>query len=99
MKSRNSDQNKLAKLKKFKPYDPMLMDTKLIKSAICKALIENDLQTVRDILIAHLQTVNKLKLSKETQIGRQTLYDLMNPDKEFNPTIKTLSAILDQLAA
>jgi DNA-binding phage protein len=51
------------------------------------------------VLIAHLQTVNKSKLASKTKLGRQTIYDLMDSKKEFNPSIKTLSIILENLAA
>ena len=38
-----------------------------------QALIDGDLEAVRDVLIAHLQTVNKSKLASKTRLGRQTL--------------------------
>jgi DNA-binding phage protein len=38
-------------------------------------------------------------LSSKTGLGRQTLYDLINDEKEFNPTLSTLAAILKAIAA
>ena len=67
---------------------------KLIKKAIWQALVDSDLEAVRDLLIAHLRTVNKTKLAAKTKLGRQTIYDLINDNKEFNPSVKTLSLIL-----
>lgn len=81
------------------PYSKELADPVLIKRAIFQALVEGDLESVRDVLIAHLQTVNKSKLAVKTKLGRQTLYDLMDSDKEFNPSLKTLTLILGDLAA
>ena len=81
------------------PFSKELADVKIIKQSILQALVDGDIEAVRDLLIAHLRTVNKSKLSAKTKLGRQTLYDLMDSKKEFNPTIKTLTNILDNLAA
>lgn len=81
------------------PYDKKLADVELIKRAVFQALVDGDTEAVRDLLIAHLRTVNKLKLAKKSKLGRQTIYDLINVDKEFNPSIKTLTTILNNLAA
>ena len=81
------------------PFSKELTNPVLIKQAIMQALIDGDLEAVRDVLIAHLQTVNKSKLASKTKLGRQTLYDLMDSKKEFNPSIKTLFIILDNIAA
>ena len=87
------------KLIKHNPYPKELADKERIKEAVYFSLVEGDLESVRDLLIAHLYTVNKLELSKVTKIGRQTLYDLMNKEKDFNPTLKTIVTILDYSAA
>jgi DNA-binding phage protein len=44
-------------------------------------------------------TVNKAGLAKKSGIGRRTLYDLMDPNKEFNPELSTISAVIRSLAA
>jgi DNA-binding phage protein len=84
---------------KHDPFSPELTDPKLIKKVVLQALIDGDLEAVRDVLIAHLQTVNKSNLASKAKLGRQTLYDLMDSRKEFNPSLKTLSMILDNIAA
>lgn len=81
------------------PYDKRLADVHLIKTAVLECLIDGDLESVRDLLIAHLNTVNKLNLSKKAKLGRQTIYDLMDMKKEFNPSLKTFTTILNNLAA
>lgn len=81
------------------PFDKQLADAELIKRSVLQALVDGDLEAVRDLLIAHLRTVNKSKLAAKTKLGRQTIYDLIDKDKEFNPSIKTLTTILDNIAA
>lgn len=62
-------------------------------------LLENDLESFQDVLVAHLRTVSKSKLAVETQLGRRTLYDLLDESEPFNPTLSTLGPILKSLAA
>jgi len=59
----------------------------------------NDLEAFQDVLIAYLRISAKAQLSRKTKIGRTTLYDLMDPDKPFNPTLETLGKIFEELAA
>ena len=96
---KSSIRSKVPLLVAHDPFSKELADPKLVKQAVLQALIEGDLEAVRDVLIAHLQTVNKSNLAAKTKLGRQTLYDLMDSKKEFNPSIKTLSTILDNIAA
>jgi DNA-binding phage protein len=76
-----------------------LRDPQKVLETLWACLIENDIEAFRDVLIAHLHTVNKLQLSKQSKIGRRTLYDLMDESKPFNPTIETLGPILKSLRA
>jgi len=50
-------------------------------------------------LFAHLMTVYKVALVKKAGIGRRTLYDLIDPKKEFNPELSAVSALIQALAA
>jgi DNA-binding phage protein len=43
--------------------------------------------------------MNKTAIAKKAGIGRRTLYDLMDPTKEFNPELSTISAVIKSLAA
>lgn len=96
---RFSRKSKAPLLEVHDPFDKKLANRKIIKNAVLQALVDGDLEAVRDVLIAHLRTVNKSKLATKTKLGRQTLYDLMDSEKEFNPSIKTLTTILDNIAA
>lgn len=91
--------SKTPRLIAHNPFAKELADPKVIKQAVLQALVDGDLEAVRDVLIAHLQTINKSSLAAKTKLGRQTLYDLMDSKKEFNPSLKTLSIILDNIAA
>ena len=61
--------------------------------------MEDDLETFKDVLIAHIRAISKTQLSTKSKLGRQTLYDLIDEDKEFNPTLSTLGSILKAIAA
>ncbi len=91
---KSSKKSKVIILTKHDPYEINLANKERVKAAIYFSLLEGDLESVQDLLIAHLETVNKLQLSSTCKIGRQTLYDLMNKDKDFNPTLKTIVNIL-----
>lgn len=86
-------------LTEYKGATPEFKDAKLIKRILIEALMEDDLETFKDVLIAHLRAQPKSKLAAKAKIGRQTLYDLINEDLEFNPTLSTLTSILRSIAA
>lgn len=82
-------------------HDPRksLKDKGEVLETLLECLVRNDIEAFRDVLIAHLRTVNKVRLAAETDIGRRTLYDLMDGSKPFNPTIGTLGSLFKALAA
>ena len=96
---KSTNVSKAQLLEVHNPFDNKLTDVKLIKRAVLQALVDSDIETVRDLLVAHLRTVNKSKLATKAKLGRQTIYDLIDMNKEFNPSVKTLATILDNLAA
>ncbi|MEI8348244.1 MAG: hypothetical protein WCG27_12310, partial [Pseudomonadota bacterium] len=65
---------------------------KLIREILVDSLLQGDTETFQDILIAYLRNASKSKLSQMTGLGRQTIYDLINEQREFNPTLSTLGA-------
>ena len=89
----------LKSLKKHDAFGSHLKDKTLVKEVLVEALMTNDLETFQDVLIAHLRAVSKSKLSAKTKLGRQTLYDLIDEKKDFNPTLSTLGSILKAIAA
>jgi DNA-binding phage protein len=83
---------------KFELNKKLLMDKKLITQVLAEALMENDLEIFRDVLITHLRATSKTELSKKTGIGRRTLYDLIDSEN-FDPRLSTLAALLSKIAA
>src|SRR6266704_1153515 len=81
-------------LRKHDIFGSHLKDAKLVKEVLVEALMNNDLETFQDVLTAHIRTVSKSKLAAKTKIGRQSLYDLIDEEEEFNPTLSTLGSIL-----
>lgn len=76
-----------------------LKNVNLVIDILLDCIKTGDIETFREILVAHLMTVNKVKLAKKAGIGRRTLYDIMDPKKEFNPELSTISALMQSLAA
>ena len=89
---------KLTQLRVFNPSKG-LENPKEILKALIECLKENDLESFEDILIAHLRTVSKTRLQQKSGLGRQTLYDLIQGKREFNPTLKTIGGLFKALAA
>jgi len=61
--------------------------------------MEGDMEMLKDAVVGLIRLNKKSDLIKKTKLGRQTLYDLINDKREFNPTVKTLSALLQVIAA
>ncbi len=96
---KSSRTSKKMVLMKHDTADAGFKDPKKIKTILIEALMEDDLETFRDVLIAHIRAMSKTQLSARSKLGRQTLYDLIDEDKEFNPTLSTLGSILKAIAA
>jgi len=75
-----------------------LKDANLVSETLLDCIKTGDLDSFREVLVAHLMTVNKTEISKIAGVGRRTLYDLMDSKKEFNPELSTVSAIIRALA-
>ena len=94
-------------LKKSKPMDlhihkildENILDRETLKSILVDALIDGDIEVLKDVLITQIRLHNKADLVRKSKLGRQTLYDLIEGKREFNPTVKTLSSLLKALAA
>ena len=76
-----------------------LKDANLVIETLLDCIKTGDLETFREVLVAHLMTVNKVSLALRAGIGRRTIYDLIDPKKEFNPELSTVSAVIRALAA
>jgi len=76
-----------------------LKNAKLVSETLLDCIKSGDLDSFREVLVVHLMTANKSEIAKIAGIGRRTLYDLMDPKKEFNPELTTVSAVIRALAA
>jgi DNA-binding phage protein len=76
-----------------------LKNSHLVAEALLECIKTGDLASFQSVLIAHLLTMNKSVIAKKAGIGRRTLYDLMDPNKKFNPELSTISAVIKSLAA
>ena len=87
----------------MKAYEPFaskeLKDAKIVQEALLECIKNGDLASFREVLIARLMTANKVQIAKKAGIGRRTLYDLIDPKKEFNPELSTVSAVIRALAS
>ncbi len=83
----------------FDVRDSKFLDPEIIKSILLEALMEGDMEMLKDAVVGLIRLNKKSDLIKKTKLGRQTLYDLINDKREFNPTVKTLSALLQVVAA
>ena len=81
----------------LRPHIPFksseIKDVHLVVETLLDCIKTGDIESFREVLTAHLMTVNK------AGIGRRTLYDLIDPKKEFNPELSTISALINALAA
>ncbi|HRO66372.1 MAG TPA: hypothetical protein PL182_02280 [Pseudobdellovibrionaceae bacterium] len=102
-KAKTSKKRKRSATKSLKVHVPFaskeLKDHSLVAETLLECIKTGDLDAFRDVLVAHLMTANKSKIAKKAGIGRRTLYDLLDPQKEFNPELSTISAVIRALAA
>lgn len=93
---------KKSETKFFRVHEPFtskeLKDPNLVTEALLECIKSGDIEDFRNVLIAHMMTVNKSEMAKKAGIGRRTLYDLLDPNKEFNPELSTISAVIRALA-
>lgn len=87
-------------LKEHVPFTSKeLKNATLVTETLLECIKTGDLDSFREVLMSHLMTVNKVEIAKKAGIGRRTLYDLIDPRKEFNPELSTVSAVIRALAA
>lgn len=82
----------------MRPYVVSYPDRKIIESILVEAIMEGDMEMLKDAIVGLIRVNKKSDLIKKSKLGRQTLYDLINDKREFNPTVKTLSSLLKALA-
>ena len=87
-------------LKEHVPFTSKeLKNSKLIVDTLLECIRIGDLDSFREVLAAHVMTINKVKFVQKAGISRRTLYTLIDPRKGFNPELSTISSIIQSLAA
>lgn len=87
-------------LKEHVPFESKeLKKSGVVAEVLLDCIKSGDLESFREVLIAHLMTANKMALAKKAGIGRRTLYSLLDSKKKFNPELSTVSAVIRALAA
>ena len=87
-------------MKVYVPFKSQeLKDSHLVAETLLECIKTGDIESFREVLTSHLLTVNKSLYAKKIGIGRRTLYDLIDPKKEFNPELSTISAVIKSLVA
>lgn len=91
---KNKTNLKLKKDPRLTEYSPTkkLLDETFIAQAIWECFKNNDPEGVVEVIEAHLEAVNKVKASKDTELSRATMY---NAFKGKNPTVKTLAKLIN----
>ena len=102
-KAKTSEKRRKSGTKSLRVHVPFaskeLRNPHLVAETLLECIKTGDVESFREVLIAHMMTVNKVEIAKKAGIGRRTLYDLIDPKKEFNPELSTISAVIRALAA
>lgn len=72
-----------------------LKDQELVFRAFWECLVEQDIDSFKEILRSHLEAVNKRQFAKKSRTSRRTLHRILSP--EGNPTLKNISSIIHAL--
>lgn len=73
-------------------------DSMRVSENLLECIREGDIDSFRNVLASYINSCNKLRFSKKTGLGRQTLYDILDPAKGFNPALATVTAIMRGIA-
>ncbi len=72
-----------------------LKNEEIIFRALWQCLVDQDIDSFKEILRTHLDCVNKQQLARKSKTSRRTLYRILSP--EGNPTLKNISNIIHAL--
>ncbi len=98
IKTSTKQKNFTQKLTSHK-YLKHFQNKQLVLETLFDCLVRNDIESFRDVLVSYLRNVPKSDFARVTKLGRQTIYDLIDDKKTFNPTLSTLGSIFEKIAA
>jgi DNA-binding phage protein len=90
----SSKKSKPLILVEHRPEDFNFNKPKLVREILADCILNNDMDTFQDVFLAFIRNQSKTKLAEKSKLGRQTLYDLLNDKKGFNPEWDTLRSLL-----
>ena len=95
--SRNIKTIRIRRNARVKEHSPSkkLADENFIGRVILDCLKDNDPEGVIEAIQAHLDAINKLKFSRDSEIPRSTLYYLST---RKNPTLRTLARTVHEIS-
>lgn len=97
---RKQKKSKNKSLREHIPFkSDIIRDRKVVTETLLDCIRTGDMESFREVLTVFLISVNKTELTKKAGIGRRTLYDLIDPNKEFNPELSTISSLIKALVA
>ncbi len=83
-----------SKVSSLQDWNPTaeLLDEKSLAQALFLCLKDEDLESFKEILSAHLDAKVKTRLAKENGLSTRTMFEALS--KEGNPSLKTLSKLI-----
>ena len=72
-----------------------LKSQELLFKALWQCLVEQDIESFKDVLRGHLEAANKEQLSRKAKTSRRTLYRILSA--EGNPTLKSISKVISAM--
>ena len=72
------------------------LSKKKLHEALNACLLEDDIDSLKEILIAFIESNNKAEIAERLEISRTTIYQIYSDD--WNPKIKTLAKLLQAVA-
>lgn len=74
--------------------DKMVFKPHVVREILAECILSGDLETFQDVFLAYIRSQSKTKLAAKSKLGRQTIYDLLDENKKFNPEWETLRSLL-----
>lgn len=90
---------KFSKNQAGKEIDPnaVLSNKKIVMRALFESLIDGDEEAFKEILLGHLEALDRQKLALVAGVSIPTLYRMTQP--QANPTLRNLTKIFKALKA
>ena len=91
---KSSKKSKALILVEHRPSDFNFNKPKIVREILADCILNKDMDTFQNVFLAYIRSQSKSKLAEKSNLGRQTLYDLLNDKKTFNPEWETLRSLL-----